>query len=53
MDNDANAHLSKLERTMVTNMIIRQIRKLGDLHEDGVLTDDEFAKMKAELLSRM
>lgn len=33
--------------------IIGQIRQLGDLHEAGVLTDDEFASKKSELLSRL
>lgn len=30
-----------------------QIQKLADLHSNGILTDDEFATKKAELLSRM
>lgn len=30
-----------------------QLRKLGDLHQAGILTDDEFASKKAELLDRM
>ncbi|WP_206062781.1 SHOCT domain-containing protein [Nocardioides piscis] len=30
-----------------------QLRKLGELHQAGVLTDDEFATKKAELLDRM
>jgi Bacterial PH domain/Short C-terminal domain len=30
-----------------------QIRKLAELHNDGVLTDEEFASKKAELLARM
>ncbi len=29
------------------------IRQLGKLHKDGVLTDEEFAKKKAELLKRL
>ncbi|MBQ4297007.1 MAG: NINE protein [Clostridia bacterium] len=29
------------------------LEKLAVLHKDGVLTDEEFAKMKAECLSRM
>ncbi len=33
--------------------IPEQIKKLATLHEQGVLTDDEFASKKAELLSRM
>lgn len=30
-----------------------QLRKLAELHAGGILTDDEFATKKAELLSRM
>ena len=30
-----------------------QLRKLADLHKAGVLTDDEFATKKAELLKRI
>ncbi len=29
---------------------IDQLRRLGDLHADGVLTDDEFAAQKAKIL---
>ena len=30
-----------------------QLGKLADLHKAGVLTDDEFAEKKAELLKRI
>ncbi|MBA3232428.1 MAG: SHOCT domain-containing protein [Propionibacteriales bacterium] len=30
-----------------------QIKKLADLHAAGVLTDEEFAAKKADLLNRM
>tara|TARA_B110001452_G_C15210297_1_gene419802 strand:+ start:1268 stop:1678 length:411 start_codon:yes stop_codon:yes gene_type:complete len=33
--------------------IADQIRKLSDLKNDGILTEDEFNKKKAELLSKM
>jgi hypothetical protein len=33
--------------------VLEQLRKLGDLHEAGVLTDTEFAAKKAELLGRL
>ena len=29
---------------------IDQLRRIGELHRDGVLTDDEFAQMKGALL---
>lgn len=37
----------------LTNMIIDQIRKLAELHEEGILTEEEFTAKKAELLSRL
>lgn len=37
----------------LTDMIIDQIRKLADLHEEGILTEEEFAAKKSELLSRL
>jgi uncharacterized membrane protein YeaQ/YmgE (transglycosylase-associated protein family) len=30
-----------------------QLRKLGELHDEGVLSDEEFERKKAELLARM
>lgn len=36
-----------------TSIIIETIKKLGDLHNTGVLTDEEFSEKKAELLSRI
>jgi uncharacterized membrane protein YeaQ/YmgE (transglycosylase-associated protein family) len=33
--------------------VAEQLRKLGDLHDAGVLTDEEFETKKAELLARM
>lgn len=32
---------------------MKQLEKLGQLHESGVLTDDEFAAKKAELLNQL
>ena len=37
----------------LTDMIVDQIRKLSKLHEQGILTDEEFTETKAELLSRL
>ena len=37
----------------LTDMIIDQIRKLSELHEEGILTEEEFAAKKAELLGRL
>lgn len=33
--------------------VLAQIKQLGDLHAAGVLTEDEFAAKKAELLARL
>lgn len=33
--------------------VTEKIQKLGDLHQKGLLTDEEFAKMKMQLLSQM
>ncbi|RJQ71985.1 SHOCT domain-containing protein [Pseudonocardiaceae bacterium YIM PH 21723] len=33
--------------------VLDQLAKLGDLHKAGILTDEEFAAKKAELLSRL
>lgn len=38
--------------TELTDVIIDQIRKLAELHEQGILTDEEFTGKKTELLSR-
>jgi hypothetical protein len=36
-----------------TAVITSQIRKLAELHAEGILTDEEFAAKKSELLSRL
>jgi hypothetical protein len=37
----------------LTELVVGQIRKLAELHEAGVLTDQEFTAKKAELLERL
>jgi hypothetical protein len=37
----------------LTDMIMDQIRKLSELHEEGILTEEEFTAKKQELLSRL
>lgn len=32
------------------DILLRRLRELGDLHRDGVLTDEEFAATKAAVL---
>ena len=36
----------------LTDVIIDQIRKLAELHDQGILTDEEFTTKKTELLAR-
>ena len=36
-----------------SNLIMDQIRKLSELHQEGILTEEEFAAKKAELLARL
>lgn len=36
-----------------STVIYERIRQLGRLHDDGILTDEEFAAKKAELLDRL
>ena len=36
-----------------TDLVLEQIRKLGDLHEQGILTEEEFSAKKQELLARL
>lgn len=37
----------------MTEMTINQIRQLAALHEQGILTDEEFTDKKMDLLSRL
>jgi hypothetical protein len=37
----------------LTEIIVGQIRKLAELHEAGILTEEEFAAKKADLLGRL
>jgi len=37
----------------LTHLTVEQIRQLADLHEQGILTDEEFSAKKQELLSRL
>ena len=36
----------------LSDVVIDQIRKLSELHEEGILTEEEFVAKKAELLAR-
>lgn len=51
MSNDPSANFAGLAQ--LTDVIIDQIRKMAQLHEDGILTDEEFQAKKKELLSRI
>ena len=37
----------------MTELVIGQIKRLAELHEAGILTDEEFSAKKQELLSRL
>lgn len=37
----------------LTDLVTEQIRKLSELHEEGILTEEEFSAKKAELLARL
>ena len=39
--------------TGITDDTIEQLRKLGELHDQGILTDDEFQQQKQGLLRSM
>jgi uncharacterized membrane protein YeaQ/YmgE (transglycosylase-associated protein family) len=48
--------LQQHQRTVQPNAhdeVMEQIRKLGELRDEGVLTDEEFQAKKAELLARL
>ncbi len=36
-----------------TDEVLAQVEKLGELHQAGILTDEEFQSKKVELLSRL
>ena len=38
---------------MQMEMFAVQVRKLGELRDEGLLTDEEFSAKKAELLNRL
>jgi len=37
----------------LTELIVGQIRRLSDLHREGILTEEEFTAKKSELLARL
>ena len=41
------------EMAAMTELVIGQVRKLAELHEEGILTDEEFTAKKQELLARL
>lgn len=45
---DPTAALAEL-----TQVVVHQIKMLAKLHDEGVLTDEEFTAKKQELLSRL
>jgi hypothetical protein len=52
--NEQRTHVEDdmMRMTELSDIFFDQIRKLAELHKDGVLTDEEFTAKKQELLSR-
>jgi len=46
-------HDHSAEIAEMTALVVGQIRQLSELHEEGILTDEEFTAKKQELLSRL
>ena len=44
---------TKQRQLLSSDEVIELIKKLGELHSAGILTDDEFSEKKAELLSKI
>ncbi len=44
---------TKQSQLLSSDEVINLIKKLGDLHSSGILTDEEFSEKKAELLSKI
>lgn len=54
MDKDFAKELAaKRMAEMMTEMTFDQIRKLAELRESGILTEEEFTAKKTELLARL
>ena len=54
MDKDFGKEMAaKRMAEMMTEMTFDQIRQLAELHEAGILTDEEFTAKKTELLARL
>lgn len=49
-DRSACAAVAPLPRSDHHDVLLRRLRELGELHRDGVLTDEEFARTKAVVL---
>jgi hypothetical protein len=52
-DERANFASEAAQVSELMNVAVEQIRRLAELHKDGVLTDEEFATKKKEMLSRI
>lgn len=48
----AQSHQAKTSQ-LPQEDITQKIQKLGDLHQKGLLTDEEFSKLKMDLLSKL
>jgi uncharacterized membrane protein YeaQ/YmgE (transglycosylase-associated protein family) len=48
-----NVFGSPAKRAYEREDVTEQLRKLGELHDEGVISDEEFERKKAELLARL
>ena len=48
-----NVFGSPAKRAYEREDVAEQLRKLGELHDEGVISDEEFERKKAELLARL
>jgi pyruvoyl-dependent arginine decarboxylase (PvlArgDC) len=47
------AQQSKPQQSSGQEDVTQKLQKLADLHKQGILSDEEFQKMKAELIAKM
>lgn len=52
-DQDGKPAASAASQTPASESTIDQLKKLGELRDAGILTDEEFTSKKAELLARL
>jgi hypothetical protein len=51
--NEQRRDFGAAEIAELTEVIVGQIKRLSELYDTGILTEEEFAAKKAELLARL